>query len=61
MSKGKYLSIGPGGKSCPCCFPGSRKGRKAFHKQAKRRQSKDDFFHQDLNIEDSTLFTNNVN
>lgn len=35
----KHLTVGPGGVSCPCCFPApGSKERKAEYRRAKRRE-----------------------
>jgi len=35
----KYLTIGPGGRNCSCCFPPPRK-RKAEYRKAKRAEKR---------------------
>lgn len=37
----KFLSIGPGGRKCSCCFPAPRsKARKADFRSAKRKEKR---------------------
>ena len=38
MKLSRYLSIGPGGRKCNCCFPApNSKDRKAQYRSAKRK------------------------
>lgn len=40
----KYLTIGPGGRGCSCCFPApGSKGRKLEYRRAKKRMKKEAF------------------
>jgi disulfide oxidoreductase YuzD len=38
----KYLTVGPGGRRCACCFPApSSKERKYRYKKARRKMAKE--------------------
>ena len=40
MKYTRYLCVGPGGRRCPCCFPGP-KGKRYKYRKAKRRDERD--------------------
>lgn len=50
MKRTRYLTVGPGGMRCACCFPApGTKARKAEFRKAKRREARQAFKAETIN------------